>query len=104
MLTEDCIYPDCQIKGEWLGTACEHSCPVERAAADLWRAAPPEHGRNLNQWRPIETAPDPPTGVILLYCPGEGVTAGYRAMEPAGWLGWHGDYLIKPTHWMPLPE
>ncbi len=25
----DCIFPDCQIKGEWLGTACEHSCPFE---------------------------------------------------------------------------
>jgi hypothetical protein len=25
----DCIYPDCQIKGEWIVTACEHSCPFE---------------------------------------------------------------------------
>lgn len=29
MEIHDCIYPDCQIKGEWLGTACEHSCEYE---------------------------------------------------------------------------
>lgn len=30
----DCIYPDCQIKGEWSGRACEHSCPFEREQKD----------------------------------------------------------------------
>lgn len=28
----DCIYPDCQITGEWRGSACEHSCPFESKA------------------------------------------------------------------------
>jgi len=60
----------------------------------------------MTHWQPIDTAPDTPKGVILLYCPppGEGVTAGYRGglMQ---WRGWHDDYLdVQPTHWMPLPD
>lgn len=23
---KDCIFPDCQITGDWAGKACEHSC------------------------------------------------------------------------------
>lgn len=30
----DCIYPDCQIRGEWLGSTCEHSCPFEDEAKE----------------------------------------------------------------------
>ena len=37
MDADDCIYPDCQIKGEWLGTACEHSCPFEEMRKEIDR-------------------------------------------------------------------
>lgn len=33
---KDCMYPDCQIRGEWLGTACEHSCDFE--SEQKWNA------------------------------------------------------------------
>ena len=32
MKKENCIYPDCQITGDFKGRACEHSCPWEKEA------------------------------------------------------------------------
>jgi hypothetical protein len=37
----DCIYPDCQIGGAFLGTACEHSCEWESVAKRAARLRPP---------------------------------------------------------------
>lgn len=42
MNPEDCIFPDCQIYGNWLGAACEHSCPFEAERKDDYE--PPETG------------------------------------------------------------
>lgn len=62
----------------------------------------------VNEWQPIETAPDTRGGLIQLYCPGpggEGVTCGYRGVESGYWFGWHDDVLQpQPTMWAPLME
>ena len=33
---QDCMYPDCLIRGNWMGSACEHSCPHEQWMKDNW--------------------------------------------------------------------
>jgi hypothetical protein len=58
----DCIYPDCQIKGEWLGTACEHSCEYEREMKGCTCRMSVVHSIDI----------DPPEPIIDKWCPVHG--------------------------------
>ena len=54
------------------------------------------------KWKPIETAPKNTNGV-LVWAKKHGIEVG-RWSE--GFKSWVGDdnFVIKPTHWMPLPD
>lgn len=57
----------------------------------------------MADWQPIESAPK--DGTPFLSCKGARVmwtTYGYNGWE-SGWLNEH-EYVVFPTHWMPLPE
>jgi|ADurb_H2B_02_Slu_FD_contig_91_392824_length_7947_multi_8_in_0_out_0_4 hypothetical protein len=59
----------------------------------------------LNQWQPIETAPK--DGEYLVYIPkGRSAIQVAKRMPDFCIIGnmFDFDLLIKPTHWMPLPE
>ena len=56
----------------------------------------------LPQWQSIDTAPD--GEFILLYC-GEVQVGMYWAHVDAFFAnGAHGEAMVSPTHWMPLPS
>ena len=58
------------------------------------------------RWNPIETAPK--DGTWLLIYESIGVNTKWSACDIAHWSDdqWAngGDYPVRPTHWMPLPE
>lgn len=58
----------------------------------------------LPEWRPIETAPNDET-ILLVYDDGSmrSIDAynNYYVWKP--YRGWRGPGVISPTHWMPLP-
>lgn len=58
-------------------------------------------------WQPIETAPKDGTHV-LVWSKSWGPTQAFFISEDdedyyEGWVAYHADQEIAPTHWMPLP-
>ena len=56
-------------------------------------------------WQPIETAPKDGT-VIQLFDPDHFKESSGQFMGnyDEGWYSEHYDWILNPTHWMPLPE
>lgn len=58
-------------------------------------------------WQPIETAPKDGTPFLAAVEGRQNIGAMVVARRKAGWGGWQsipGDYAIRATHWMPLPD
>jgi hypothetical protein len=63
----------------------------------------------MSEWQPIETAPKH-GGNIMLWCVdlvggnGRVATGSWRDSYGGSWWDYHMEYMLNPTHWMPLPE
>jgi hypothetical protein len=63
----------------------------------------------MSEWQPIETAPKH-GGNIMLWCVdlvggnGRVATGLWRDSYGGSWWDYHMEYMLNPTHWMPLPE
>jgi hypothetical protein len=99
--------------GEWLDSYTRHMHKAFMAGrATRPSAAPAAETGSTGAWQPIETAPRDGTQVLVYTNLGNPATAeGVRLAEYAftendeeWWQMDDGRYVVRPSHWMPLPD
>lgn len=98
----EAAYKDMGESYPWDRVPAEEQCHWEAAAAAVVKA------HEERRWRPIETAPKDGTQ-LLLWEPGAGpIYKNYKVGKfihaNPRWVVGTNSYVIKPTHWQPLPE